>query len=808
MSSIPYIRQGTSNVRMPKDYGYVYEQVNNWAALDTLLDPEEGDIVNIRELKTAGGGLAPYQHKGQAIYTSGVWKLIKAEAFHEQALFEYITVDSYVAMNGCIGIICGNAPPTGSSKYYHWNSSASEWLRTPDGTGYIHPTAETWSALPLDNLQVGDRVRVDNLSPGVGTALYNGTDWQLVYAVFPTFDDMMAFSSELIASGAIAIVGDGLGTAPVYFYDDGEWVRTPEGTGYVHPDVEDWEALDSILYPKNGDQVVVTSLDDVELSNGIAKWSELDEEWKLQEATYSGWDPNDFSDAFVGTIANGAIIKTDDGSQGAPIYFWNSTGPEWVRSPEDVNYLWPSTTLGTWGSLNTDGKLNGDRISVPDWTAGGSDGVARYDGTNWKLVEGVVDTITNLGLFIGEKEIGAKVTVGTGVAADPVYFWSGAEWLRTADGSHYIWPQVNDWGALSTRPHAINNDEVHVHSLITHASSGTAQMHGGTWKLIEGKWATVADMNAWAQGAIHPGAIGFVDAHPHHYDEDSSAYYYTGSAWQQLGAAGVTKVHTITSLRDFTASGLTEGDYGYYGNEIYRYNSAVPITGGGTDAMWLPPAVYAGTVNILGKIVGTETIGALPVTTGGVTFAVLSSPNAGSTITQAGDYIQFVTTTFFGTVMSGSALFTINSGTRTYMQVDMAVSYSGTAGAFARVLATEGASQPAWWFHLGPSGSTGTPYFAINTGIQGTTDQLRNGGTVFPTTASGNYDTTEFIDYGRDVATECLRNGIPYARTRRSSTNLGPATPSDGVGFYVQGGFGGAGGTLTFRVKNWRILTW
>ena len=142
------------------------------------------------------------------------------------------------------------------------------------------------------------------------------------------------------------------------------------------------------------------------------------------------------------------------------------------------------------------------------------------------------------------------------------------------------------------------------------------------------------------------------------------------------------------------------------------------------------------------------------------------------------------------------------------MQVDMAVSYSGTAGAFARVLATEGASQPAWWFHLGPSGSTGTPYFAINTGIQGTTDQLRNGGTVFPTTASGNYDTTEFIDYGRDVATECLRNGIPYARTRRSSTNLGPATPSDGVGFYVQGGFGGAGGTLTFRVKNWRILTW
>lgn len=705
MSSIPYIRQGTSNVRMPKDYGYVYEQVNNWAALDTLLDPEEGDIVNIRELKT-GVGLVDYQHKGQAIYTSGEWKLIKAEAFHEQELFEYITVDSYVAMNGCIGIICGNAAPTGSSKYYHWDSSASEWLRTPDGIGY------------------------------------------------------------------------------------------------VHPDVEDWEALGGIIYPKDGDQVFVTSLDDVELSNGIAKWSESNEQWELQEVTYSGWDPNNFSDAFVGTIANGAIIKTDDGSQGAPIYFWNSTGPEWVRSPEDVNYLWPSTTLGTWGSLNTDGKLNGDRISVPDWTAGGSDGVARYDGTNWKLVEGVVDTITNLGLFIGEKEIGAKVTVGTGVAADPVYFWSGTAWLRTADGSHYIWPQVHDWAALSTRPHAIINDEVHVQSLGTHQSSGTAQRHGGTWKLIEGKWATVADMNDWAEGDIHSGAIGFVDAHPHHYDEDSTVYYRVGSNWVRM-AKNVPVTFTLSSLQDFSGLGLKDGDYGIYTPSggapiLVRYKEAcdvAPGAGDGTLPMWLPPQVYAGSPEIKSYIVGSEANDSAIINKGW-TIARTDTGTVGT----VGGYMQLRgPTTAAPTGSSGTLTSPAFTGaTKFYLVGEFRGAVAGS-DPYAGIFGNATASIPVQ-YALG----TGNNSFTIRqktmpTSAWTTADtpsQIMNGGLTWPATVP--YLVQALSGAAITDLIETRFDGELYSSFRRDFDSAGAASSYSFL-LIANGGGGSTTSTLEFR---------
>jgi hypothetical protein len=514
MSSIPYIREGSSNVRMPKDYGYVYAQVNDWASLEDLVDPKEGDIAYIQDLPTGGGGGLGMVLGGEAIYTGGSWKLRRAQGLTKAALDAYLDSGEYgyEAIVGCIGVVRVTPYADASSKYYYW--TGSEWLRTPDGTGYIHPSVPNWDTLPSDNVQ-------------------------------------------------------------------------------------------------DEDQVFVNSLDDVETSNGIAKWSESDEEWKLQEVTYSGWNPYTFSTAFAGTITNGAIIRTDDGSWEAPLYFWNTVGSDWIRSPENVNYLWPQTIPGTWASLNTDGKLNADRISVPNWTTGGSDGVAQYDGSEWKLVEGVVDTIANLLAFTGEKEPGAKVTVGTGIAADPVYFWSGTGWLRTADQSHYIWPQVNNWSELTTlRPHAINNDEVPVHTLNVSQSSGTAQLHGGTWKLIEGKWPSVTDMNDWDEGDIHSGAIAYVDP-THQYDQDSTVYYYTGGAWVATQPAGVTKVHTISSIYDFSASGLADGDYGVLtpsgGSPIVlRYKAACTIAAGGTRAVWMTPTAYAGSPVLQAWTDGTE----------------------------------------------------------------------------------------------------------------------------------------------------------------------------------------------------------
>lgn len=45
-------------------------------------------------------------------------------------------------------------------------------------------------------LRSGDRVRVDDLVPGVGFAEYDGANWRLAQAVFPTEADLLAFASS------------------------------------------------------------------------------------------------------------------------------------------------------------------------------------------------------------------------------------------------------------------------------------------------------------------------------------------------------------------------------------------------------------------------------------------------------------------------------------------------------------------------------------------------------------------------------------------------------------------------------------
>ena len=421
-------------------------------------------------------------------------------------------------------------------------------------------------------------------------------------------------------------------------------VRMPNGTGYIHPNAANWGALPSDNL-QDGDEVFVEFLG-ISTSYGIAKWSQLAEDWELQEVSFGGWDPNDFSDVFltIGTIANKAIIRTDDGSQEAPIYFWNSTGSEWVRSPEDVAYTWSPASLTNWAGLGAlEGILAGDRAEVGIWTTGGTAGVARYDGTNWKLVEGVVDTIANLVAFSYLKETGAKVTVGTGIAADPVYFWSGSVWVRTAHQSHYIWPQINYWSDLtSLRPHAINDDEVHLNSLGTPHSNGTAQKHGSTWKLIEGKWTSVSEMNSWSPTDIHSGAIAFIDPN-HQYDEDSTVYYRSGSNWVRM-ANNVPVTFVISSLQDFSGLGLKDGDYGVYTPSggapiVMRYKAACDIAtaaGGGTTPMWLPPQVYAGSPQIRSYIVGTE------ATDGAITGRnwTIARTGGGTVGTVAGGYMR------------------------------------------------------------------------------------------------------------------------------------------------------------------------
>jgi hypothetical protein len=268
---------------------------------------------------------------------------------------------------------------------------------------------------------------------------------------------------------------------------------------------------------------------------------------------------------------------------------------------------------------------------------------------------------------------------------------------------------------------------------------------------------------------------------------------------------------TISGLRDFNPAGslgaLAEGDYGLYGASVYRYAAAVPVAAGGTTPMWLPPVVYAGTLSIRGIIVGTEAIPALPGSIGGWSLVTAT----GHTISQASDYMQILSTTGANTTAYVTSAFTISSGIRTYTQVELATTYSGTVAGASRLIGSEGNGQPAWWHRVDAGGGFGgisAPYFTNSTlALQGSSLAIRQGGIALPTVASGNYAWLDFVDSGRDIAVDATRNGVDYARSQRSSSSPGPGTPGAGVTLLVTNS-ASAGGTMTTRIRNMRTLTW
>jgi hypothetical protein len=96
------------------------------------------------------------------------------------------------------------------------------------GDATVWPAVLDWSSLgtiagPLRN---GDRAPVGDLGFGTsyGIAEYNGGQWALRQAVFDTVANMQLFNQPILA-GAIAIVGTGVATDPVYYHTGLAWER-------------------------------------------------------------------------------------------------------------------------------------------------------------------------------------------------------------------------------------------------------------------------------------------------------------------------------------------------------------------------------------------------------------------------------------------------------------------------------------------------------------------------------------------------------------------------------------------------------
>jgi hypothetical protein len=94
-------------------------------------------------------------------------------------------------------------------------------------------------------LRIGDRVFVNDLSPGFGYAQYNGADWELVQGFFPTVADLLAFGAggELIYTTGEALVGTGDETSVVYYYTGAAWDRMPDPVPFAW-DITDLTNID------------------------------------------------------------------------------------------------------------------------------------------------------------------------------------------------------------------------------------------------------------------------------------------------------------------------------------------------------------------------------------------------------------------------------------------------------------------------------------------------------------------------------------------------------------------------------------
>ena len=147
---------------------------------------------------------------------------------------------------------------------------------------------------------------------------------------------------------------------------------------------------------------------------------------------------------------------------------------------------------------------------------------------------------------------------------------------------------------------------------------GLAVYDGGAseWQLQLAWFDTVADMEAFSD-PISIGALASVEESADN-NENGVRYQYEGS-WVRTAAltAGfawaLTLTQAVTGADPSGVGAVQAGDYGVYtpagGTPIvYRLTAPLALPGGGTQAQWLPPEVYAGTVAIQAYLVGTEVV--------------------------------------------------------------------------------------------------------------------------------------------------------------------------------------------------------
>jgi hypothetical protein len=302
----------------------------------------------------------------------------------------------------------------------------------------------------------------------------------------------------------------------------------------------------------------------------------------------------------------------------------------------------PLGPFNGWGALPAS-AAGGSFALVSDLGPANSSGLAIYDtgDAEWKLQFGTFETLADLQAFTDPINSQALATVGT-LLDDPEsvrYQWDGSAWVRTPNPVEYIYAAI-DWANLPTQDTIQADDEAVVASLGLGNAYGRAVYDGTDWLLSRAWFDTVADMTAFAQ----PKSVGALAAVEQSASDDENAvrYQWNGSAWARTAALTAGYAWTLSGIRDFSAIGLQDGDFGVFtpsGGQpiLLRYKAACTTAYGSPVQAWMTPIAYAGTPVMQAWTDGTES----NVTLAAQGWTVVN--DAGCTVTATGGFQRFTT---------------------------------------------------------------------------------------------------------------------------------------------------------------------
>jgi len=323
-------------------------------------------------------------------------------------------------------------------------------------------------------------------------------------------------------------------------------------------------------------------------------------------------------------------------------------------------------------------------------------------------------------------------------------------------GDATVWPTVADWASLGTIAGPLRvGDRVEVSDLQP-GFAYAARYSGADWELVQAVFPTVADLLDFPE-LIFTSATAIVGTGI----ETDPMYYYDGSNWHRM-ADGVPFAWALSSLRDFSAVGLQDGDYGVFtpsGGQpiLLRYKEACTTAYGSPMQAWMTPIAYAGTPVMQAWTDGTES----NVTLAAQGWTLVN--DAGCTVTAASGFQRLASAATATSARLRCMVGTVAAATR-FETIFEARASTGAASTLANTfLLIDGTNG----YVFGQCGSTGLGFRDFVFGGPLQTPLRNNAGSSLPTLVQTEA-TVIVRDEGRTVLVSSERDGLPLGSYRRN----------------------------------------